>query len=106
MDKAPRDCGGDKVWEGEIKKEKEKEKIKEEGKGKIRGKEKENKKEKGRVLWTFHSSHPPFNYRRSCFAKCFYKMDSAPSYNPLHQHSHSLSRHSRSPTKRALPNGP
>jgi hypothetical protein len=65
-----------------------KEKIKENEK--IRGKKEGNKK--GRVLWTFRSSH-----RRSRFAKCFLKTILASSQNPLHQHSHS-----RSSTKRTL----
>jgi hypothetical protein len=41
MDKAPKACGGYKVWEREIKKRRGK--INEEGKGKIRGRKKRKK---------------------------------------------------------------
>jgi hypothetical protein len=65
---------------------------------KISKREKERKKKikKGRVLWTFHSSHPPSTVRRSCFAKRFCETVSASPENPLHQHSHNRSCHSHS----------
>jgi hypothetical protein len=47
------------------------------------------KKEKGSIH--ISPSYPRYTATRSCFAKRFPKTASAPSRNPLHQHSHSWS---------------
>jgi hypothetical protein len=94
----------------EIKKRKnEKEKRKRKRKEKIGGKEeikkeKGNKKRKGKGTIDISPSYPHYTTRRSCFVKRFPKTDSAPPQNPLQQHSHSWSCHSRSrsPAKRTL----
>jgi hypothetical protein len=62
---------------------------------KIGGKE-EIKKRKGKGTIDISPSYPHYTTRRSCFVKRFPKTDSAPPQNPLQQHSHSWSCHSRS----------